>query len=328
LYGFSGAVPVGYRIEADGRLTPLSLQTRIDAIPSVHTPDGRFGFTLRTGQIVTLRIHANGSIQEAFATNLPRSVSVVSLAVNGSGTLLFIAGSEDVTFPSTSTIWTYQIAASGKLELLNSLEFDRVITQLVAPPNGPHLYALSFEQFGFEGALDLFAVSDTGSVSLVSSMNPGLLDIQNLLIRPDGRFLYMGLNPPQIVTFARDLATGALTVVPPIVGCNCDGGPDFGGPIAINATGTLLFETTGQDGGVAIYTLPSSGVPVPHGESFILTESTHPDMATDGTGRFLFVVNFEAFTTTTYSVSDAGAATITGTPIPALGVATVIARRR
>lgn len=227
----------------------------------------------------------------------------------------------------------FQINADGSLTNAPGYSMSDAQVGLVAHPTADFLYAS-----GNSGVLTVFAIdSATGALSPMSSVTLANKFLKNsAVITPNGRYLYQNdldrnddLFPTsvQLVGFAMDAATGALSPVPGSPLTLTTPSPSTTsntGPMAIDLTGKFLYVpyqfvvvNVGNDGGLAAYSIDaaSGALTAVPGSPFGIG-GVPSSVAIDASGKFLIVSIFPLGGGSRLAVFSIDPSTGALTPVP------------
>jgi 6-phosphogluconolactonase (cycloisomerase 2 family) len=313
----------GYRIGADGSLTqtqgafPTS-ETVIQTLPSAF---GAKLFALGLHKLWVFSVNpSTGTISLLSSVVFPQNIGGNFMALNPASTLLFVSKTVDSgTQNFTTRITTYKIGSTGVLTAVASSVVNGLLPSLSVDNTGRFLYA-TIGNPDITFSVQRFSInSSTGALTFAGTSALGTQPA-SMAIHPNNNFLYVGLNVPEVQAFSRNVTTGALTHIGDAF-CGCDAGPDFGNGIAINPHGTVLLEATGQDAGIAVYTInQTTGLLTPQGGSFIPLVFGPVPFTVDHANGFIYAIDMQNSKINGYQITDAGVATPTAqgsVPFPA-----------
>jgi 6-phosphogluconolactonase (cycloisomerase 2 family) len=220
----------------------------------VTTPNGKFLYALSASQgsneVETFAVDSSHGGLTATATSVQSGGSPGTLAINASGSLLFVVNYGD------STIKSYQIdPASGALTYTSTLTVANHIRHRIAiTPDSKYLYVLNANiNTGQVTALTAYAIDSTsGALTAGSSFTPSN-DSWAMTVDPQGRFLYLTITPDSMSTtvqpYSINSGSGALTAIG--TGTTLSPAP-VGGNFDIPVNG---FEITADPSGQYVYVL-------------------------------------------------------------------------
>lgn len=310
----TGTSIAAFGINSTGTLTLLgtALQSSTGTSLPVSTPNGHYLFAVTTSSagvesLVTFTVQSNHwtLLPTSFAA-LPANTGYTGapIILNSTGNLLFIALRTACNSPVAQCpgyVATYSVSASGTLTLVptSSSSFG---VNVLAPvsiainPEGTFLYVATFNASQYLVIFQL-SVLPSGQLQVVNTLSTSVQGGTTLAMAPDGNTLYWGLfSSPGVAAFPVAPITGVLTQGP-IVSCNCNGSLVPGGEgayIAVNATSTLLFQTTigesASGNGVLVYLLSqNTGVPSFVNHTFLVVGGNgSPSIASSSNGQFLY----------------------------------------
>lgn len=299
----------GYRIAADGTLTQTQGAFPTSENVGVMLPSA-FGaklFALGGHKLWVFSVNAStGTISLLSSVVFPQNIVGTGMALNPASTLLFVSKSVDGgTANAVNRITTYKISSSGVLTSVASSVVNGLIPSLVVDNAGRFLYAtvgnpdLSF-------SVERFAINSSTGTLTFAGTTALATQPAGLAIHPNNAFLYAGMNVPEVQAFTRNATTGALTHLADAF-CACDAGPDFGGPIALNGKGTVLLEATGQDAGIAVYTVnQTTGQLTAQSGSFIPLLLGIAPFTVDKANGLIYALDLQNGAINGYHVTDAG----------------------
>ena len=300
----------GYRIAADGTLTqtqgafPTS-ETVLQTLPSAF---GAKLFALGSHKIWVFSVNpSTGTLGLLSSVVFPQNIQGNTMAINPASTLLFVSKTVDGgTANAVSRITTYKIASSGVLTSVASSVVNGLLPATTVDTAGRYLYA-TVANPDLTFSIERFAInSSTGALTFAGTTPSGGESPTNMVVHPNNAFLYVGLQVPEVQAFSRNTTTGALTHIADAF-CNCDAGPDFGNAIAINGHGTVLLEATGQDAGIAVYTVnQTTGQLTPQSGGFIPLVVGPVPFTVDKANGLIYAIDTQNSTINGYHVSDAG----------------------
>jgi len=182
----------------------------------------------------------------------PDLIGVSNVAVSRDGITVYAGGNAGrlVVFrrdPGTGALDRVQsvpVCPIGRVECR--------VRAIAVSPDDRHVYAVGEDQAYAGAADDVVAVfsrdMEGGTLSPVQEVRDGLggrvdlPDLKSVVVSPDGRHVYVGGRDPEpdIVSFSRDLESGALTVLQ-MVGSASDGAARLTDCLAISPDGSTLY---------------------------------------------------------------------------------------
>ena len=317
----TGGVISGFRVDTAGKLhfTGQAFPVREPASNLLQSP---FGAKLFAGGLHTIWSFAvtptTGVLRFVTSVRLPGNDQLQAMAINPQGTLLFTLDLIGLPpAPLTSRLTTYRIGSSGALSRIASLNIAPANSDLAVDPAGRFLYVVTIASFT-SPIIKQFRINfTTGALTLVRSFTtPSTVPVgEQLAFHPNGRALYVGgFDAPAVTEFSVDLTSGALsggTFTAP----DCDGGPDFGGPLAVSPGGTLLFEGNLQPTAISEYKInTATDMPSAIGCFLFPPSSSFTTMAIDGTGKFLYSNNLPNLSILAFTTTNGVLTAIAGSP--------------
>jgi 6-phosphogluconolactonase (cycloisomerase 2 family) len=316
LYAF-GAAPsgtqgriAGYRIATDGTLTQTqgAFPTSEPIASTVPSAQGAKLFALGIHKLWVFAVNpADGTLKLLSSDTFPQNIQGSSMAINPASTLLFVLKAVDPgTANEVHRITTYKIASTGVITSVASSVVQNLLPNMAVDNSGRFLYA-NVGNPDFTFSTDRFSInSTTGALTFAGASPSTSTQPINIVIHANNTFVYEGEQVSEVGSFKRNATTGALAKTGEVQ-CNCDTGPDFGGAVALNPHGTVLVEATGQDSGLAIYTIDqTTGLLTPQGGSFIDIPFGLPPFTIDKANGFLYAINLNDKTINSFHVTDAG----------------------
>jgi len=310
----------GYRIAADGTLTQTqgAFPTSEVVIQTLPSAFGAKLFALGLHKMWVFSVNpSNGTISLLSSVVFPQNIQGNRMAVNPASTLLFVSKLVDGNTPNpVQRITTYKIGSTGVLTSVASSVVNGLLPSLTVDNTGRFLYA-TVGNPDLTFSVERFAInSSTGALTFAGT---SVLATQpaSMLINPNNSFLYVGMNIPAVQAFSRNVTTGALAQIGEAF-CNCDAGPDFGNDIGMNPHGTLLLQATGQDAGIAVYTVNrTTGQLTAQSGSFIPFGFGPVPFTVDHANGLIYAIDLQDSRINGYQISDAGVATPTAqTSVP------------
>ena len=229
-----------------------------------------------TGALTTGSTVATGASSDA------TSFGPAALATAKAGSFLYSAN-------DGGTVSAFSVnATTGALTAISGSPFPTslsVPTAIAVDPTSKFVYAADS---GGAGVAAFSINSSTGGLTKVtgSPFTAGGFRSVGVTVHPNGKFLYLALESFGTGVFNIDTSSGALSsfrIVPPFA----NGQPQA---IAINPAGTFAYIANGFSG-VEAYSVTSTGDLTRIGLSAFPTGNNPIAIATDTSGKFVYVVN-------------------------------------
>jgi 6-phosphogluconolactonase (cycloisomerase 2 family) len=298
-----GSTIARFTSDAAGRLTLAEMMPACGgANRLVFTPDLRFAYLacIYAGQIAAYRVAEDGALTSIGQVGFPDAFGI---AIAPNGHTLYVSSAED------STLAAFRVGADGQLTPLNSVDSggSTVTRGLAVTPDGRFVYVGHGAPLGAgDNVLTGFALGADGSLQGQVAEAPNGASGVDMVITPDGRFLYVAAGGSNRVFGYEISADGSLAAVP---GQSFPSGdfsigaamsPD-GRRIFVAALGTVVRGSPGEVTGWAI------------GADGSLTEIERLETAGDALGiqfapdgRHLYVGDFFFDKVTGFRVSAGG----------------------
>jgi len=314
LYAFGSAPSgtqgriAGYRIAADGTLTQTQGALPVSEIVFFTLPSAQGAklFALGQHKIWVFAVNpADGTLKLLSSTVFPQNVIGTGMVLNPASNLLFVAKTVDPgTANQVHRITTYKVATTGVITSVASSVVANLLGSMAVDNTGRFLYA-NVANPDFTFSTERFTInSTTGALTFAGTSPVSAETPNNIVIHPNNTFVYEGLLTPEVVALTRNPTTGALTRTQTIQ-CSCDTGPDFGTRALLNGRGTVVVQGTGQDAGIAIYTVDqTTGQLTPQSGSFIPLQVGPPPFTVDTANGLIYAVDGNNLNG--YHVTDAG----------------------
>jgi 6-phosphogluconolactonase (cycloisomerase 2 family) len=266
------------------------------------TPNGQFAYVTNTvsGSVTSYRI--NGTTVTSIPQSTQYTFNPYGLTVDPNGQFLRVANY------STSMLSSYSIDnATGLLTARGSVPTGIFPYAVVTHPNGNFVYTVDETGSSSSGpSISGFSVNPSSGelTSLGQPFSVPALSPLDLVISPNGAFIFAIGGQGQVARMSINAATGALTRGPTTTinfstGASC---------IAIHPTGSHLYvAASGAPAGfIQVFSVDSAGVltatsqvPSGHGRSCI---------AVDASGEFMYVTHSADNAVSSYSISQGGGA--------------------
>jgi 6-phosphogluconolactonase (cycloisomerase 2 family) len=269
----------------------------------VMTPSGKFIYIPEIdnpGTIAAVKVNTTtGALTAVSGSPFASGNDPYSATVDPGGKLLYVtnAGSDEV--------WTYKIAGTGALTLLNAVRTPptsdpvALVTGSAAVTYTPKFaYVANQGSATVAATVSAYTVAKTGHLSAVSGspFADGGSEVfayaNSVTVDPSGRFAYVANgNANDVAAYTIDAGTGALTAISDSpFGAGTD--PTS---VTVDPSGRFVYVTNGDSYNVSAFAINSStgaltqisGSPFPTG-----TTSAGPVSVTvDPTGQFVYVAN-------------------------------------
>jgi 6-phosphogluconolactonase len=295
-----GTVTVFSVLKSTGVLSPAGSSFHTGRNPSAVTSDlhGRLLYVanLDDGTISAFGIRrVDGSTFVSPGSPFSTSGSnPIALAIDRATRFLFVANN------GSSSITVFKITrADASLKLAPSSPFttpDPPINLAVAP-SGRFLYAA----VGTNG-IEVLSVSSTGALALVSTQPSPTGNTSNLVISPDGKFLFAVDDDTTVSAYTIDAVTGKLTLV---AGSPFAAG-DQPSAIAVDPSGRFVYAANQGSSDISAYTINGDGSLTPISGSPFLSGIQPLAITVDPSGRFVYTTNLSDQNISLFIISSGG----------------------
>ncbi len=263
--------------------------------PITPAPPASFVYVTEPGAnaVAVYAAGSNGSLTPVAGSPFAAGIQPLAVVVHPSGRLLFSANSGGPSLAGTVSAFTID-SATGALTAVAGSPFatgDPAMA-IAVDPTGKFLYASTRNASPCcSSGIAAFTIDPSSGVLTAMPHSPFAAGafLQQLVVEPTGRFLYVADNGYLKVSALSIYPTGALGAV---AGSPFDAGTDPLG-VAVDPTGKFLYVTnavSASDGEMLAYTIDStSGALTP---VFGFSPGVGPNplqAAVDPSGRFLYV---------------------------------------
>jgi len=206
-----GSTIARFTIDAAGQLTLAEMMPACGgANRLVFTPDLRFAYLacIYAGQIATYRVAKDGALTGIGQVGFSDAFGI---AIAPNGHTLYVSSAED------STLAAFRVGADGQLTPLNSVDSggSTVTRGLAVTPDGRFVYVGHGAPLGAgDNVLTGFALGADGSLQGQVAEAPNGTSGVDMVITPDGRFLYVAAGGSSRVFGYEIGADGSLAAVP------------------------------------------------------------------------------------------------------------------
>jgi len=223
----------------------------------------------------------------------------LTMAVNPANTLLYVG--------ATTGIFVYFINSDGSLTTPSTGTQPAGVfaTSLAVSPDGQWLIALD----GRTQQLDLFQINaTTGALTSVNqpatySATSGTWQPTLVRISPDGTLIFAALGTAGDVVFTFNTTTGAAVSAQTLATGNTATG-DYG-LMVDPKTAYVYIARSGNNGGVAVYSIGANGLLTPvTGSPFAAGQGTYT-IQLDSTGTYVYAANRTDGTVSGYTITPA-----------------------
>ncbi|WP_035351296.1 lactonase family protein [Edaphobacter aggregans] len=255
------------------------------------------GFTIGTG---TLTAVPNSPLTLDYAP--------VDAVVTPDNTLLYVAG--------PGAIYVYTINSDGSLTASSAGAGVAIVNvaSLAISPDGNWLFGLDRTS----SQLDEFQINKSnGSLSSVAavpySVTSGVVVPKMVRVSPAGNLVFAALGTGGDIVFTLNTTTGAVVSSQQL---SLGSSTTSDNALAINSAGTYLYiARSGDNGGVAVYTIGSSGALISITGSPFAAGQQPNAVVLDSTGKYVYVSNGNDGNISGYSIGTNSALTaLTGSP--------------
>ena len=250
-----------------------------------------------------------------------------SLAIDPANSILFVSGH---TSSGTGVIYAFSIGTGGALNALNNgyaLSSGSEEASMDLSPDGQWLMGLnanntSLDEYGIVYNTNTQVLTLTGPSAMpYYNLVRGTINASQVKVAPDGDFVFAALGTAGDLVYQLNTSTGALTALsplPPISTTTSDNA------LAVSSGSTYLYiARSGQNGGLAVYTISSSGALQEVSGSPLAAGSQPTSVVVNTAGTNIYVANQSGGTiseygvvTSTGAVSLLSPATITSVSAP------------
>jgi 6-phosphogluconolactonase (cycloisomerase 2 family) len=249
-----------------------------------------------------------------------------SVAINPANSILFVSGR---TSAGIGVIYAFSIGTGGALSALNngnavSSGFDEVSMDI--SPDGNWLFGLnadnlSLDEYGIEyNANTQVLTLSVPSSYVYTSLVTGTAIASQVKVAPDGDFVFAALGTAGDMVYQLNTSTGVLTALSPLPAISTTTSDNA---LAVSSGSSYLYiARSGTNGGLAVYTISSSGG-LQQVTGSPLAAGTQPtSVVVNAAGTGIYVANQNSGT-----ISEYGVVTSTGavSPLSPATVATVSA---
>jgi 6-phosphogluconolactonase (cycloisomerase 2 family) len=273
----------------------------------VMAPSGKFifipGFT-NPGTVAAVKVNpTTGALSAVSGSPVASGDSPSSATVDPGGKLLYVTNS------GSGEVWTYSIAASGKLTLLDEVRTARASAAPVSLTTGSAAvaYTPKFAYVANQGSgtvpstVSAYTIASSGHLSAVSGSpfadgGSGVFAFANsVTVDPSGRFAYVANgNTNNVAAYTIDASTGALTEIGSPVAAETN---PFS--VAVDPSGRFLYVANNGSYNISGFAINSStGALTALGSSPFSTGTTSAgpvSVTVDPTGQFVYVANSSLF---------------------------------
>lgn len=249
-----------------------------------------------------------------------------SVAINPANSILFVSGR---TSAGIGVIYAFSIGTGGALSALNngnavSSGFDEVSMDI--SPDGNWLFGLNADNLSLDGyGIEYNANTQVLTLSVPSSyvytsLVTGTAIASQVKVAPDGDFVFAALGTAGDMVYQLNTSTGVLTALSPLPAISTTTSDNA---LAVSSGSSYLYiARSGTNGGLAVYTISSSGG-LQQVTGSPLAAGTQPtSVVVNAAGTGIYVANQNSGT-----ISEYGVVTSTGavSPLSPATVATVSA---
>jgi 6-phosphogluconolactonase (cycloisomerase 2 family) len=246
-----------------------------------------------------------------------------SVAINPADSIVFVSGH---TSTGVGVIYAFSIGTGGGLSALNNgyaLSSAGEEISMDISPDGQWLMGLnanntSLDEYGIAYNTSTQALSLSGPSSMpYYNLVTGTISASQVKVAPDGDFVFASLGTAGDLVYQLNTSTGVLTALsplPPISTTTSDNA------LAVSSGSSYLYiARSGTNGGLAVYTISSTGALQEVTGSPLATGSQPTSVVVNKAGTDIYVANQNSGT-----ISQYGVVTSTGAVSP-LSPATVSA---
>ena len=230
----------------------------------------------------------------------------VSLAINPANSILFVSGH---TGTGIGVIYAFSIGAGGALSALNNgnaLSLSGEEISMDISPDGQWLMGLNADNT----SLDEYGIVYNTNTQVLRLTGPSAMPYYNLVtgtigasqvkVAPDGDFVFASLGTAGDLVYQLNTTTGVLTALsplPPISTTTSDNA------LAVSSGSSYLYiARSGTNGGLAVYTISSSGALQEVSGSPLAAGSQPSSVVANTSGTDIYVANQNSGTISEYGV--------------------------
>ncbi len=277
----------------------------------VMAPSGKFlylpGFN-KPGTVSVVKVNpATGRLSAVSGSPFAGGDFPSSATVDPGGKLVYVTNS-GLTSSSSADVWTYSVAASGKLTLLDEVRTARAFAPVALITGSAAVaYTPKFAYVANQGSdtvpstVSAYTIAKSGHLSAVSGspFADGGSEVfafaSAVTVDPSGRFAYVANeNTNNVAAYTIDATTGALTEIGSPVASETS---PFS--VAVDPSGRFVYVANNGSFNISGFVINSStgALTAISGSPFSTgTTSAGPvSVAVDPTGQFVYVANSSLF---------------------------------
>jgi len=287
-----------------GRLTPLAtIGTGSYPFDVAVTPNGQFAYVANTVGESVSSFRINGTTVTSIPQSTRGTTNPYGLTVDPNGRFLRVANY------SAHTVSSFEIDnATGLLTARGSVQTGTHPYAVMTHPNGNFVYTVDESGSSSGPTISGFSVNPAtgeltslGSPSLVPAYAP-----QDLVISPNGAFIFALSSQARVGRMSINTSTGALTSGPSTTingssGASC---------IAIHPDGNHLYVGADSSSGGFIQVFSVDGVGALTAINQVPTGRGKNCIAIDASGDFMYVTNSADKVVNSFSIDQNGALTL------------------
>jgi 6-phosphogluconolactonase (cycloisomerase 2 family) len=276
----------------------------------VANPNGSAGAATLAGFVVS-----TGTLTAVTGSPYTLGFTPRSVAVNPADSILFISGHIS---SGIGAIYAFSIGSGGALSALNNGQPVSTGAEEVSmdiSPDGNWLFGLNANN----ASLDEYGInSSTGQLNgpttnIYTTLVRGTIDASQVKVAPNGDFVFAALGTAGDMVYQLTTSTGLLTSLsplPPISQFTSDNA------LAVSSGSTYLYiARSGTNGGLAVYTISSSGALTEVNGSPLAAGSQPTSVVVSTSGTDIYVANQNSGTISQYGVvTGTGAVSLLSPP--------------
>jgi 6-phosphogluconolactonase (cycloisomerase 2 family) len=248
----------------------------------------------------------NGTLTAVSGSPYTLGFTPASLAINPADSILFVSGH---TGTGVGVIYAFSIGTGGALSALNNgnaLTMTGEEISMDISPDGQWLMGLnannlSLDEYGIVYNANTQVLSLTGPSTMpYYGLVTGTISASQVKVAPDGDFVFASLGTAGDLVYQLNPSTGVLTALsplPPISTTTSDNA------LAVSSSSSYLYiARSGTNGGLAVYTIGSSGALQQVIGSPLAAGSQPSSVVVNTTGTNVYVANQNSGTVSEYGV--------------------------